>query len=207
MLKLNGEILRKRGFAMKQTIDARGLNCPEPVILTKKALDSQDVSEVLAIVDNRVALENISRLIKTMNLGSMVEEQDGLYYINITKEEAVPQKQSIKAGATVVVKSNVMGQGDDVLGSVLMKSFMYTLTQMEGEMETLIFLNGGVLLTTAGSEVLEHIKNLAKNGVEVLSCGTCLDFYGLTDKLEVGSISNMYTIAEEMFRARKLIVL
>ncbi len=192
---------------MKQTIDARGLNCPEPVILTKKALDSQDVSEVLAIVDNRAALENISRLIKTMNLGSMVEEQDGLYYINITKEEAVPQKQSIKAGATVVVKSNVMGQGDDVLGSVLMKSFMYTLTQMEGELETLIFLNGGVLLTTAGSEVLEHIKNLAKNGVEVLSCGTCLDFYGLTDKLEAGSIGNMYTIAEEMFRARKLIVL
>ena len=192
---------------MKQTIDARGLNCPEPVILTKKALDSQDVSEVLAIVDNRTALENISRLIKTMNLGSMVEEQDGLYYINITKEEAIPQKQSIKAGATVVVKSNVMGQGDDVLGSVLMKSFMYTLTQMEGELETMIFLNGGVLLTTAGSEVLEHIKNLAKNGVEVLSCGTCLDFYGLADKLEVGSIGNMYTIAEEMFRARKLIVL
>lgn len=192
---------------MKQTVDARGLNCPEPVIMTKKALDSQDVSEVLAIVDNRVALENISRMVKTMKLGSMVEEQDGLYYINITKEEAVPQKQSIKAGATVVVKSNVLGQGDDVLGSVLMKSFMYTLTQMEGELETLIFLNGGVLLTTAGSEVLEHIKNLAKNGVEVLSCGTCLDFYGLTDKLEVGSIGNMYTITEEMFRARKLIVL
>ncbi|HRY12017.1 MAG TPA: sulfurtransferase-like selenium metabolism protein YedF [Syntrophomonadaceae bacterium] len=192
---------------MKQTIDARGLNCPEPVIMTKKALDSQDVSEVLAIVDNRAALENISRLVKTMNLGSMVEEQDGLFYINITKEEAIPQKQSIKAGATVVVKSNVLGQGDDVLGSVLMKSFLYTLTQMEGELETLIFLNGGVLLTTAGSEVLEHIKNLAKNGVEVMSCGTCLDFYGLTDKLEVGSIGNMYTIAEEMFHARKLIVL
>lgn len=192
---------------MKQTIDARGLNCPEPVIMTKKALDSQDVSEVLAIVDNRAALENISRLVKTMNLGSMVEEQDGLFYINITKEEAIPQKQSIKAGATVVVKSNVLGQGDDVLGSVLMKSFLYTLTQMEGELETLIFLNGGVLLTTAGSEVLDHIKNLAKNGVEVMSCGTCLDFYGLTDKLEVGSIGNMYTIAEEMFHARKLIVL
>ncbi len=192
---------------MKQTIDARGLNCPEPVIMTKKALDSQDVSEVLAIVDNRAALENISRLVKTMNLGSMVEEQDGLFYINITKEEAIPQKQSIKAGATVVVKSNVLGQGDDVLGSVLMKSFLYTLTQMEGELETLIFLNGGVLLTTAGSEVLEHIKNLAKNGVEVMSCGTCLDFYGLTDKLEVGSIGNMYTIAEEMFHARKMIVL
>lgn len=192
---------------MKQTIDARGLNCPEPVLMTKKALDSQDINEVLAIVDNRAALENISRLVKTMNLGSMVEEQDGLFYINITKEETVPRKQELKTGATVVLKSNLLGQGDDLLGSVLMKSFMYTLTQMEGELETLIFINGGVSLTTAGSEVLGHIRNLEQNGVEILSCGTCLDFYGLTDKLMVGTISNMYTIAEEMLRARKLIVL
>ncbi len=192
---------------MRQTVDARGLACPEPVILTRRALDSQDVSEVLAIVDSQAALENISRMVRTMNLGSMVEEQDGLFYINITKSEAVPQKQSLKGGAVVLVKSNVLGQGDDQLGSILMKGFMYTLTQMEGELGTLIFLNGGVLLTTAGSEMLEHIKNLEKNGVEVVSCGTCLDFYGLTDKLEVGSIGNMYTITEEIFHARKLIVL
>lgn len=192
---------------MRQTVDARGLACPEPVIMTRRALDSQDVNEVLAIVDSQAALENISRMVRTMNLGSMVEEQDGLFYINITKSEAVPQKQSLKGGAVVLVKSNVLGQGDDQLGSILMKGFMYTLTQMEGELGTLIFLNGGVLLTTAGSEMLEHIKNLEKNGVEVVSCGTCLDFYGLTDKLEVGSIGNMYTITEEIFHARKLIVL
>lgn len=192
---------------MKQTVDARGLAYPEPVIMTKKALDSQEVSEVLAIVDNSLALENISLMARTMNLGSMVEEQDGLFYINITKEEAVPQKQGLKGGALVLVKSNVLGQGDDQLGSTLMKNFIYTLTQMEGELQTLIFLNGGVLLTTAGSEVLQQIKKLEKSGVVVVSCGTCLDFYGLTDKLEVGSIGNMYTIVEEIFHARKLIVL
>ncbi len=192
---------------MKQTVDARGLACPEPVIMTKKALESQQVDEVLAIVDNRAALENISRMVKTMNLGSMVEEQDGLFYISITKEDMVPQKQGLKAGAVVVVKGNVLGQGDDQLGGILMKSFMYTLTQMEGELQTLIFINSGVMLTTSGSELLDHIKNLANGGVEVLSCGTCLDFYGLADKLEVGRVTNMYTIAEEMFHARKLIVL
>lgn len=192
---------------MKQTIDARGLACPEPVIMTRKALESQQVDEVLAIVDNRAALENISRMVKTMNMGSMVEEQDGLFYINITKEDMAPQKQSLKGGAVLVVKSNVLGQGDDQLGSILMKSFMYTLTQMEGELKTLILINSGVMLTTSGSELLDHIKNLAHTGVEVMSCGTCLDFYGLADKLEVGIVSNMYTIAEEMFHARKLIVL
>ncbi len=192
---------------MKQTIDARGLACPEPVIMTRKALESQQVDEVLAIVDNRAALENISRMVETMNLGSMVEEQDGLFYINITKEDMAPQKQSLKGGAVLVVKSNVLGQGDDQLGGILMKSFMYTLTQMEGELKTLILINSGVMLTTSGSEMLDHIKNLAHTGVEVLSCGTCLDFYGLADKLEVGIVSNMYTIAEEMFHARKLIVL
>ena len=111
-------------------------------------------------------------------------------------------------GSTVVlVKSNVLGQGDDKLGSILMKSFMYTLTQIEGEIKTLIFLNSGVLLTTSGSELIEHIKQLETNGVEVLSCGTCLDFYGLTDKLEVGTVGNMYAIAEEMLHASKVIVL
>ena len=192
---------------MKKTIDARGLACPEPVIMTKKALDSREVNEVLAIVDNRAALENISRLVKTMNLASMVEEQDGSFFINITKEELQPDKENLRGSTVVLVKSNVLGQGDDKLGSILMKSLMYTLTQMDGEIKTLMFLNSGVLLTTSGSALIEHIKQLERNGVEVLSCGTCLDFYGLTDKLEVGKVGNMYAIAEEMLHASKVIVL
>lgn len=192
---------------MKKTIDARGLACPEPVIMTKKALDSREVTEVMAIVDNRAALENISRLVKTMNLASMVEEQDGSFFINITKEEGQPGKENLSGSTVVLVKSNVLGQGDDNLGSILMNSLMYTLTQMDGEIKCLMFLNSGVLLTTSGSPLIEHIKQLERNGVEVLSCGTCLDFYGLSEKLEVGKVGNMYAIAEEMLHAAKAIVL
>ncbi|PKM77345.1 MAG: sulfurtransferase-like selenium metabolism protein YedF [Firmicutes bacterium HGW-Firmicutes-15] len=192
---------------MKKIIDARGLACPEPVVLTKRALDSNEVHEVITIVDNRIALENVSRMIKTLSLESMIEEQDGNFYINITKEDMLPEKDTLRGSTVVLIKSNVLGQGDDKLGSILMKSFMYTLTQMEGEIKTLIFLNSGVLLTTAGSDLIEHIKILESNGVEVLSCGTCLDFYSLIDKLQVGVVGNMYTIAEEMIHASKVIVL
>ncbi len=192
---------------MKLTVDARGLSCPEPVIMTKRALDSQEVNEVLAIVDNQTAVENISRMAKTLNLESMVEEQNGSYFINIIKDEVVTQKQEISGSTVVLIKSNVLGEGDDQLGSILMKSFIYTLTQMEGEIKTILLLNSGVMLTTAGSELLEHLKILANSGVEILSCGTCLDFYGLTDKLQVGGVGNMYTIVEEMLRASKVLAL
>lgn len=192
---------------MKLTVDARGLSCPEPVIMTKRALDSQEVNEVLAIVDNQTAVENISRMVKTLNLASMVEEQNGSYFINIVKDEVVTQKQEISGSTVVLIKSNVLGEGDDQLGSILMKSFIYTLTQMEGEIKTILLLNSGVMLTTAGSELLEHLKILANSGVEILSCGTCLDFYGLTDKLQVGGVGNMYTIVEEMLRASKVLAL
>ncbi len=192
---------------MKKTIDARGRACPEPVIMTKKALDSLDFGEVLAIVDNKAALENISRMVKTLNLESMVEEQDGSFYINIVKDELQTEKENVRGNTVVLVKGNVLGQGDDKLGGILMKGFMYTLTQIEGEIKTLIFLNSGVLLTTSGSELIEHIKQLETNGVEVLSCGTCLDFYGVTDKLEVGTVGNMYSIVEDMLHSSKVIVL
>jgi len=192
---------------VKKIVDARGLACPLPVVMTKRALDSNEVHEVMTIVDNKIALENVSRMIKTLSLESMIEEQDGFFYINITKEDMLPEKDTLRASTVVVVKSNVLGQGEDKLGSILMKSFMFTLTQMEEEIKTLIFLNSGVLLATAGSDLIEHIKLLESNGVEVLSCGTCLDFYGLLDKLQVGVVGNMYTIAEEMLHASKVIIM
>lgn len=192
---------------MKKIVDARGLACPEPVVMTKKALDSNEVHEVTTIVDNKIALENISRMVKTLSLESIIDEQDGNFYINITKSDLLPEKDTLRGSTVVLIKSNVLGQGDDKLGTILMKSFMYTLTQIEGELKTLIFINSGVMLTTAGSELIEHIKNLESHGVEVISCGTCLDFYGLLDKLQVGVVGNMYTIAEEMLQANKVIVL
>ena len=105
----------------------------------------------------------------------------------------------------VVVSSQFAGQGDDTLGTALMKSFIYTVTEAEVLPECMIFYNGGVKLTTEGSPVLEDIQKLADAGVEVLSCGTCLNFYGLEQKLKAGQVTNMYVIVEKQQKASRII--
>ncbi|NLB52505.1 MAG: sulfurtransferase-like selenium metabolism protein YedF [Syntrophomonadaceae bacterium] len=196
---------------MKKIVDTRGLTCPQPVILTRQALIDKEVDEVITIVDNQTALENISKLASSMNLESSVDEKGGQFYISILKDDALENNlliaQSANANMAVLITSNVLGKGDDTLGNILMKSFMYTLTQMEGAFRTIIFMNSGVLLTTEGSEVLEYIRALEDRQIEVLSCGTCLDYYHLSDKLRVGSVTNMFTITEKIMEAQRLITL
>ncbi|MDD2621323.1 MAG: sulfurtransferase-like selenium metabolism protein YedF [Syntrophomonadaceae bacterium] len=192
------------------TVDARGLSCPQPVVLTKKALETSEVNEVLTIVDNTVALENVSRLLDTLKLAPIINEKDGDYYIDIVKSEdltGLSMANGSSGDTVILISSNLLGNGDEKLGAILMKGFIYTLTQLNGVIKCLIFMNAGVLLTTEGSELLEHIKHLEEQGVEILSCGTCLEFYHLSDKLQAGSVSNMYTITEKMTEAAKLITL
>jgi selenium metabolism protein YedF len=143
-------------------------------------------------------------------LTANVDEKGGQFYISILKDEILNDvniAQSSHANVVVLITSNVLGSGDDALGGILMKSFMYTLTQMEGTFQVLIFMNSGVLLPTEGSEVLEYIKSLEERHIEVLSCGTCLDFYHLSDKLRAGSVTNMFTITEKIMEAQRLITL
>jgi selenium metabolism protein YedF len=195
---------------MKKIVDTRGLNCPQPVLLTRQALIDSEVDEVVTIVDNETALENVSKLVNSLRLTANVDEKGGQFYISILKDEILNDvniAQSSHANVVVLITSNVLGSGDDALGGILMKSFMYTLTQMEGTFQVLIFMNSGVLLPTEGSEVLEYIKSLEERHIEVLSCGTCLDFYHLSDKLRVGSVTNMFTITEKMMEAQRLITL
>lgn len=195
---------------MKKIVDTRGLNCPQPVILTRQALIDSEVHEVVTIVDNETALENVAKLVNSLRLTANVDEKGGQFYISILKDEILNDvniAQSSHANVVVLITSNVLGSGDDALGGILMKSFMYTLTQMEGTFQVLIFMNSGVLLPTEGSEVLEYIKSLEERHIEVLSCGTCLDFYHLSDKLRVGSVTNMFTITEKIMEAQRLITL
>ena len=105
----------------------------------------------------------------------------------------------------VVISSAAMGNGNDELGHTLMKGFLYALSQLEKLPEKILFYNGGVTWTTEGSDSLEDLKSMEEQGVEILSCGTCLNFYGLTDKLKVGSVTNMYDIVESMAKADKVI--
>ncbi len=196
---------------MRKIVDTRGMTCPQPVILTRQALNDKDVNEVITIVDSQSALENVSKLASSMKLEANIDEKGGQFFISILKDESLQDHlniaQSNNANVAILITSNVLGQGNDTLGSILMKSFMYTLTQMEGAFNVLIFMNSGVLLTTEGSEVLDYIKALEERQIEVLSCGTCLDYYHLSDKLRAGSVSNMFTITERLIEAQRLITL
>lgn len=188
---------------MKKEIDARGEACPKPVIMTKKALDKIDEGVVVTIVDNEVAKENVSKLARSSGYEYNVEKKsDSEYYIQITKgevdEEANVCIPDTFKDMTIVFSSSTMGEGSEELGKILMKSFIYTLTESVPYPSTLVFYNGGVHLTCEGSEVLDDLEKLEKEGVEIISCGTCLDYFNIADKLQLGEISNMYTILEKL---------
>lgn len=193
---------------MQTTIDARGLGCPTPVIKTKKALDAIASGNVLTIVDNDIAKDNITKLVKSLHCDFHVIEDQGEFYIDITKKtEADIQIKDTDSlfDSAILVGSNRLGEGDADLGDILIKGYFYTLSEMDTCPKVIIFLNSGVKLTVTDSKVLKDLKMLESKGVEVISCGTCLDFYGLTSRLEVGGISNMYTIVEHLNNCKKVI--
>lgn len=191
---------------MRKEVDARGVACPKPVIMTKKALDEIVEGVITTIVDNEVAKENVSKLAKNSSLKFDIEKSGEDYHINITKgivediEDVACTPNNFK-DMTIVFGQDKMGKGSDELGNILIKGFIYTLTESLPFPSSLVFLNSGVKLTVEDSEVLEDLKKLEEEGVEILSCGTCLDYYNIKDKLQVGEISNMYNILEKIKNA------
>lgn len=185
-------------------IDARGLQCPQPVILTKKALEEITSGELVTIVDNETAKENVSRFAANMNYPYEVEKKQGCYYIKIKKTEAADSK-SENNDFVIVITTDRLGVGNEELGKLLMKTYTYTLNETKPYPKAVIFMNSGVKLVVEGSEVLENIKKLSEKDIEIISCGTCLDFYNIKDKLQVGIVGNMYTIVEYMNNAAKVI--
>lgn len=189
---------------MRKEVDARGEACPKPVIMTKKELDNIAKGIVTTIVDNEVAKDNVSKLANSLGYVYDVDKvSDKEYHIHITKGEVKDEEANVCIpdtfkDLTIAFASNTMGSGSEELGKILMKSFVYTLTEATPFPSTLVFYNSGVYLTCEGSEVLEDLKTLEGEGVEIISCGTCLDYYNIKDKLQVGEISNMYTIYEKL---------
>ncbi len=179
-------------------IDCKGLACPKPVILTKKELEGMTEGELKVIVDNAAARENVSRFAKNQGLEYNVNEKDGLYHIIIKKtaQQTCELMNFDNKNLIIMITSDKFGSGEDKLGAALMKSYLYALTESDKKPEKMFFVNGGVKLTCEGTEVLESLESLNSAGVEIFSCGTCLDFYGLKDKLLIGGITNMYTIVE-----------
>jgi len=197
-------------------VDARGLACPQPVVLAKHALESHE--QVRVIVDNDTALENVKRLGVKSDCDVKAEKKsDGTYEINLTrkadvvraKEEFTPScgAMSTQSGPfVIVIAENKMGRGNDELGYVLIRAFLHTIAGQVEKPDVMIFYNTGVKLALQESEVLDDLKELSSAGVEMLVCGTCLNYFEAKEKLGVGVVSNMYDIAGTMSRAGRLLV-
>ena len=198
-------------------IDARGKPCPMPVLLAKEALDRGETG-VAVVVDNAVAVENLKRLAASRSLSPAVEPGDGVWTVRFSGGGAAPEEPEEKGpaaacgaagcGTAVFITRETLGGGSEELGRSLMKMLLYTLSRSETPPALVVFMNGGVKWP-AGEEAdaLESIRLLADRGAEVLVCGTCLGYYGLTDRLRVGTVSNMYDILERLGRAARVITL
>lgn len=192
-------------------VDARGLACPKPVINTKKELDKIEQGIVIAIVDNEIAKQNILKLANSLNCeANIIKEEQDLISIEIKKGENViieRQKQEELEDKCIFISSNKMGNGNDELGEVLMKGFIYTLTESKPYPKHILLVNSGVKLSTENHDTVGNLKILEEAGVEILSCGTCLDYYGLKESLKLGSVTNMYTIVDIMKNSSQTITL
>lgn len=199
------------------TVNAIGDACPIPVVKTRKAMETIKGSEVVeTLVDNEIAVENLKKMAGQM--GYQVKDQkleEGKYSVQIMVTEAEKTEKmqadicdcrpTAASDKVVVIRSNVMGEGDPELGKVLIKGFIYALSQQEDLPKTILFYNGGAYLTCEGSASLDDLKELELRGVRILTCGTCLNFYGLSEKLKVGEVTNMYEIAETMSKASLIV--
>jgi selenium metabolism protein YedF len=201
---------------MEKIIDCKGMACPLPVVNAKKAAEELHGGDVLTIlVDNEIAVQNLTRFAEHKGFRvSAQKKADKEYAVIMTVSGAAAEEtreaiacvvDSRRKGMLVVLSANVMGTGDSKLGTSLMKAFVFALTKQDQLPDTILCYNSGAYLTCEGADTLEDLKLLESEGVTILTCGTCLDFYGLKEKLGVGGVTNMYDIVERMENAAQII--
>ena len=201
---------------MDQKVDCRGLACPQPVLETKKALEAQGAEEILVVVDNPSSKENVRRFAESQGHRVSITEEKGVFELRIQKGKGKEKSESaggktdeiqcsLSPDLVVFIDTDSLGRGSEELGRILMRSFLQTLEQSEVRPQKVILINSGVKLACEGSEVLEDLQELSAKGTEILSCGTCLDFFGIKKKLSMGKVSNMYEILNSLAHAGKVI--
>ncbi|MBF7096468.1 sulfurtransferase-like selenium metabolism protein YedF [Alkalibacter mobilis] len=202
---------------MKRELNEMGKACPIPVIETKNMLASMHDGDILTVlVDNYIAVQNITKMAAQLKLDIESRKiNDKEYSVDITvKKNAVATDDiedvlclpdSIRKNTVIMLGSDKFGEGDDDLGRILMKGYIYALTELEKLPQTVIMYNSGARLSSKASESVGDLKILESQGVEILTCGTCIDYLGLDKDPEVGTVTNMYVIAEKISEATKLI--
>ncbi len=210
-------------------VNGVGEACPVPVIMTKRALAENGDEPLEVLVDNDGAVQNVSRFAVSLGYGVDVSKEEGVFHIVLRKEGGEEQKdvsapvsepnageadrmaaaaemRMTNAGKTVVIlSSDMMGSGEDALGRTLMKNFVFALTQLDELPDLIMLYNTGAKLSTAGAETLADLQKLEQAGVTIMTCGACMKYFGIEDKLSVGQVTNMYSIVEEMCNAGRIL--
>lgn len=201
----------------KITVNAVGEACPVPVVKATKAMQAMKEAGMLEVlVDNDPAVQNLSRMAAGHHFSARVEERGNgvrAVVIDVTgpmspialDAEDYACDLPVSGDFVVAVDTDAMGRGSDELGKTLLKGFLFAVSQLPSLPKTVLFYNGGAHLTCNGSASLEDLKAMANKGVDIRTCGTCLNFYGLTDQLAVGSVTNMYEIVETLAKAGKVV--
>ena len=204
---------------MMKKVDARGEQCPIPVVRTKEAIaDLQGkAGSIEVLVDNEIAVQNLMKMAKQKGYGICSEQLGQDFRVVFTLSGGAAQGEAAEPAADtcdlavpsgdvlVVISSDCMGTGDEVLGKTLLKGFIFALSKGDILPKKILFYNRGAFMTTEGSESIADLQSLAQQGTEICTCGTCLNHYGLADKLAVGSVTNMYEIASAMMQAGKIV--
>jgi selenium metabolism protein YedF len=202
---------------MRKSIDAKGLACPQPVILCRNAMAEADLDEIEVVVDNEAARQNVIRFLKFTGAAEPVELNRGSVYVisalvtDAMRENAngaaarpscdeeplvvVPERQF--SAKTIFLSSDRIGRGDDALGRLLVRGLLHTIGELHRPPRTIVLMNSGVRLAADQEETIELLRKIESRGVEVLVCGTCLDYFHLLDKLRAGRVSNLYEITEK----------
>ena len=186
-------------------VNAVGEVCPKPVIMTKKALKEIESGVVEVSVDNITSKENVEKMAKEMGHTFETREEGNVFIITITKAGEKQENSSKEENIVISIGSDKMGEGEDELGKILIKGFIYALTEAETLPKTVLLYNKGVLLASTFEDAVKDLKVLEERGVEILSCGTCANFYHVQDQIKVGTLTNMYTILERQMKATKVI--
>lgn len=191
-----------------QTLDCRAHACPYPVVETRKALLARPGEPLTVLVGDEAARENVSRLARNMGYEVRENRTEGGFSLELTfagaqkPDEPFPE---VRGKTVALFASDTFGSGNDELGRILLKNFIFTLAEAGTVPDALYFVNAGVKLTSAGSEVLEALERIACQGADIASCGLCLDFYHLKDKLAVGRVTNMLEIVNALQSAGRIL--
>jgi selenium metabolism protein YedF len=198
---------------MVKEIDARGYPCPQPVLMTKEVVE-KGAEELIVFVDNQGAAENVARFAEKSGYKAQIEKDGSDFKLHLTKvlersEKAAEvvcesKKGKLLKGKVLLISTDSIGRGSEELGRILVKALLNTLSENDSLPEKIALINSGVKLACEGSDVVEALQRISKEGVEILVCGTCLNYFNLIEKIKAGKVSNAYEILNTLLEGNVL---